>query len=64
MFNRSNLPKEPTRSRVQSTRHLSRGFRQPSTSILSATAVKLGVEVYDGVEAANRAGLPMPSQFG
>ena len=50
-------------SRVQDTSRVTRGFRQPSAPQPDMAARATGLEVYDGVEAANRAGLPMPGQF-
>ncbi len=50
-------------SRVQDTSRIPRGFRQPSAPQVDLAARATGLEVYDGVEAANQAGLPMPGQF-
>jgi hypothetical protein len=50
-------------SRIQDTSRVSRGFRQPANHRASAVARAANLEVYDGVEAANQAGLPMPGQF-
>ncbi len=50
-------------SRVQDTSRVPRGFRQPENHRASAVARAANLEVYDGVEAANQAGLPMPGQF-
>jgi hypothetical protein len=50
-------------SRVQDTSRISRGFKQPENHRANAVARAANLEVYDGVEAANQAGLPMPGTF-
>ena len=52
-------------SRVQDTSRVGRGFRQPASPSGRTEQVAKGtnLEIYDGVEAAQRAGLPMPGQF-
>lgn len=54
-------PKIP--SRVQDTSRIGRGFRQPTHHRVEQVAAATKLEVYDGVEAANQAGLPMPGTF-
>ena len=61
---RSKKPPAPkVASRVQDTSQVARGFKQPPNHRAQVLARVTGLEVYDGVEAANQAGLPMPGQF-
>lgn len=60
---RKSKPEPKLLSRVQDTSRVGRHFRQPSAPQPDMAARATGLEVYDGVEAANRAGLPMPGQF-
>lgn len=65
MRRRRRKPPPQIPSRVQETSHIGRGWT--NTGAVSpqqqAAAVASQLEVYDSVEAANRAGLPMPGQF-
>ncbi len=60
---RKKPPEPKLLSRIQDTSRVPRGFRQPENHRASAIARAANLEVYDGVEAANQAGLPMPGTF-
>ena len=60
---RKKPPAPKVLSRIQDTSRVDRKFKQPANYRAEAVARAANLEVYDGVEAANQAGLPMPGQF-
>lgn len=62
---RKKQPPEPKLlSRVQDTSRVGRGFPGAEVTPAQQAVARAGnLEVYDGVEAANQAGLPMPGTF-